>query len=193
MPWQKTFDAADVLDKAMQAFWARGYEATSMQELVTLTGVNRGSLYATYGDKRALFLAALRMYEERRRGALLNWAETLDDPRDAIRQVFLGFAESPSDCAANRGCFVINTALELAPHDAEIRGIVAQAQHRIEAFFERMIEEGKARGTVPARVNARETARGLLASLIGLAVLTRSRPEKELLHTVVEDAMRRLD
>ena len=64
MPWERQFDANEVLDKAMQAFWSRGYEATSMQALVETTGVNRASLYATYGDKHALFLAALRMYDD---------------------------------------------------------------------------------------------------------------------------------
>jgi TetR/AcrR family transcriptional repressor of nem operon len=58
MPWEKQFDVDEVLDRAMQVFWACGYEATSMQQLVERTGINRASLYATYSDKRTLFLAA---------------------------------------------------------------------------------------------------------------------------------------
>ncbi len=193
MPWQKQFDAEEALDKAMQAFWERGYEATSMQDLVDRTGVNRGSLYATYGDKRDLFLAALRMYDERMRRGMLADLEARCEPRDAIRSVFLAFAQNVSERGGNRGCFLTNTALELAQHDAEVGRIVATAQSEMEAFFARAIKKGKARGDIPAHVKPVECARGLLASLLGLVVLTRSRPDRALLKSIVEEAMRRLD
>ena len=193
MPWQKQFDVDQVLDKAMQAFWSRGYEATSMQELVTHTGINRASLYATYGDKHALFLAALRVYDDSLRHKRLADLESRYSPREGIRQLFLAFASQASGKGGNRGCFLTNTALELAAHDPEAGRIVAHAQKEIEAFFARMIRKGQAIGDVAARVKPAETASGLLASLIGLAVLTRSRPERALLQTIVEDAVRRLD
>ena len=193
MPWQKQFDAEDVLDKAMQAFWERGYEATSMQDLVDRTGVNRGSLYATYGDKRDLFLASLRMYDDRMRRGMLADLEARCEPRDAIRRVFLAFTQNVSERGGNRGCFLTNTALELAQHDAEVGRIVATAQSEMEAFFARSIKKGKSRGDIPAHVKAADCARGLLASLLGLVVLTRSRPDKALLRSIVDDAMRRLD
>jgi len=81
MPAEKQFDVDKVLDKAMQAFWLRGYEATSMQDLVDCTGVNRGSLYATYGDKHTLFLAALRMYDDTLRKKMLAELEARFAPR----------------------------------------------------------------------------------------------------------------
>ena len=193
MPWEKNFDVGEALGKAMQAFWARGYEATSMQDLVDATGVNRASLYATYGDKRSLFLAALRMYDERMRRGLLADLEARHGPREAIRRMFLAFAANVSEAGGNRGCFLTNTALELAPHDSEIGRVVAHAQKEIEAFFARMIEKAQALGEIPAHVEPEETARGLLASLVGLVVLTRSRPEKALLHGIVEEALRRLE
>lgn len=193
MPWEKQFDMDETLARAMQAFWAHGYEATSMQDLVDCTGVNRGSLYATYGDKRSLFLSALRMYDEKMRRKLLGDLEAAYAPRDAIRQLFLAFTANVSERGGNRGCFLTNTALELAPHDREVGRIVAHAQKEIEAFFVRMIEKGKAAGEVPATLKPVETARGLLATIVGLVVLTRSRPEKALLQTIVDDAMRRLE
>ncbi len=192
MPWEKTFDVGEALDKAMQTFWARGYEATSMQDLVDCTGVNRGSLYATYGDKRTIFLAALRMYDEKMRRRLLTDIEIHYEPREAIRQMFLAFMANVSEAGGNRGCFLTNTALELAPHDPEVSQVVAHAQREIEVFFARMIKKAKVLGEIPKHVKPTETARGLLASLIGLVVLTRSRPEKVLLQSVVDDALRRL-
>lgn len=193
MPWEKQFDRDEVLDKAMQAFWSRGFEATSMQDLVDCTGINRGSLYATYGDKRALFLAALRLYDEKKRRTLLADLEARHAPREAIRQLFLAFLAQTSERGGNRGCFLTNTALELAAHDSEVRRVVARAQAQIEAFFARTIRKGKAQGEIAAHVRAAESARGLLASLIGLVVLIRSRPERALLHAIADDAIRRLD
>lgn len=193
MPWEKQFDVNEILDKAMQAFWSRGYEATSMQDLVDCTGVNRGSLYATYGDKRALFLAALHMYDDRVRRKLLADLESRNRPREAIRALFLAFTSQVSENGGNRGCFLTNTALELAAHDPEVGKIVANAQEEIEAFFARMIRSGKDRGEIPPQVKAAEAARGLLASLLGLIVLTRSRPQRALLQSVVNDALHRLD
>lgn len=193
MPWEKQFDRDAVLDKAMQAFWSRGYEATSMQELVERTGINRGSLYATYGDKRALFLASLRMYDDRMRLKRLAALEASSTPREAVLRLLQAFAEVSPGRGENRGCFLTNTALELASRDVMARAIVARAQTEIERFFERMIRKGQAEGDIPARVPPRETARGLLAALIGLAVLSRSRPDRGLLASIVEEAAGRLD
>lgn len=193
MPWEKSFDVETILERAMHAFWARGYEATSMRELVEQTGVNRASLYATYGDKHDLFVAALRRYDERMRCMLEAGIAAGQDPRAAIRGVFETFMADVREGSGNRGCFLTNTALELAPHDPEVASIVASAQTRMEAFLARMIEKGQARGVIPHHVRKHETARSLLASLLGLVVLARSRPEKALLQTVVDEAMRRLD
>lgn len=192
MPWEKNFDIAETLGKAMHAFWAHGYETTSMQNLVDCTGVNRGSLYATYGDKRTIFLAALRMYDEKVRRRLLTDLEADCPPREAIRQVLLAFVTDVSETRDNKGCLLVNTALELAPHDQEIRRIVANSQREIEAFFTRTIIRAQSLGEMPASVNPSLTARGLLASLIGIVVLTRSRPEPAWLHGIVDDALSRL-
>lgn len=192
MPWEKQFDKDEVLEKAMQAFWSRGFEATSMQDLVDCTGINRGSLYATFGDKRSLFLASLHMYDDKLRRRMLIELEREFAPIDAIRRLFMAFAESTPPLDGNKGCFLTNTALELAQHDAEIGQIVARSQEDIEAFFVRLIKKGKAADDIPAHVKPAEAARGLLASLLGLIVLTRSRPEKTLLKSIAEEAVRRL-
>jgi TetR/AcrR family transcriptional repressor of nem operon len=191
MPWDKQFDKKQVLDKAMEAFWAKGFEATSMQDLVDCTGINRGSLYATYGDKRALFLSALKAYQAERDQMLAAVADAYE-PREAIRQVFLSFMHDRQDSGAARGCFMTNTALELAAHDPEIRGIVAGAQDNVAAFLYRMVKKGKASGEFPGHLKTTEAARGLLASLLGFLVLVRSRNDRAFLQSVADDALRRL-
>jgi TetR/AcrR family transcriptional repressor of nem operon len=193
MPWEKQFNADDVLDRAMQVFWNRGYEATSMQDLVDCTGINRGSLYATYRDKHALFLAALRRYADTIHFKRLADLESRYGPRETIRQLFLAYTSEPSQKGGTRGCFLTNTALELAAHDGEAGKIVVQAQKRTEDFLARLVKKGKAGGEVAPHVKPTETAAALLASLIGLSVLTRSRPEPALLQRIVDDAVRHLD
>ena len=186
MPWEKNFDIDATLTRAMQTFWAHGYEATSMQDLVAATGVNRASIYATYGDKRALFLTALRKSDgETRRRMLAELAET-KTPAEAIAAVFDKFISQTSVPQGNWGCFLVNTALELAAHDGEIAELVNAAHDEIEAFFLAMIRKGQQSGAFAADRDAEALAHQALASLLGMLVMIRSRPREEFL-TAVRD------
>jgi TetR/AcrR family transcriptional regulator, transcriptional repressor for nem operon len=118
--------------------------------------------------------------------------ESAHGPREAIRQLFLAVTAEASE-RGNCGCFLSNTALELAAHDPEAGRVVAQAQKQTEEWFARMIRKGKAAGEISPNVIPEETASALLASLIGLSVLTRSRPEATLLKNIVDDTIRRLE
>ncbi len=192
MPWEKQFDVQKSLTRAMHAFWARGYEATSMQDLVIATGVNRASLYATYGDKRALFLAALKKYDGEFRSQTLREFASLDAPEQAIRGLFDMFINQIAVPANNWGCFLVNTALELAAHDGEIAELVNKAQDQIETFLLVMIRKGQAKGDFDPRHNATLLAHHALASLLGLLVMIRSRPERKYLEAVKESVIRSL-
>lgn len=192
MPWDKQFDRNVALDKAMQVFWARGYEATSVQDLLDSMGLNRGSLYATFGDKHALFLEALRMYDKDVRARLLSEIRQKFTPKEAVGELLQIFARQTAEDRPGNGCFLTNTALELAAHDDEARQIVAQSQEQIETFFTEVIKAGQRSGDIARGISSKDTARGLLASFIGLVVLTRSRPEASLLRSIVDDAVKRL-
>ena len=188
MPWEKQFDGDAVLDKAMQAFWARGYEATSMQDLVDCMGINRGSLYATFGDKRSLFIQALRRYDARHREAWVAALAAAKSPRESILAAFDGAIAAVLDQGSRDGCLLVNTALELSPHDEEISKIVAAGLAQMEAFFRARIEAGKTAGEIPAQIDAVEAGRALLGLFIGLRVLSRSRPEPALLRSLRRQA-----
>jgi TetR/AcrR family transcriptional repressor of nem operon len=169
----RSFNPEKVVDSAIAAFWARGYEATSINDLVAATGINRASLYAGFEDKRGLFLASLSRYDDRqRRGFLERLARDLP-PRDAILAAFDAAATPP---AANQpgGCLLVNTALELAPHDTEIRDMVTAAFEGVEAFFCNRIEAAQAAGTIRADIDAAHTAQTLLGLFVGLRVLMRA-------------------
>lgn len=184
MPWQKNFSPDEALGKAMNAFWARGYEATSVQDLVDCMGINRGSLYATFGDKRALFLAALRRYDSVYRHDWVTALRQSRSPRQSIMAVFEEVIDAVLNGGSRDGCLLVNTALELSPHDPEIGAVVADALAEMEAFFRTMIEQGQSSGEIPGTVDAADTAGSLLGLFVGLRVLSRSRPEPALLRAV---------
>lgn len=184
MPLDKQFNVDEALTRAMEAFWAHGYEATSMQDLVTATGVNRASLYATYGDKRALFLAAVRKYDREVRADALSALARCEDPRAAMAALFDRFISQTDARDRNWGCLLTNSALELAAHDPEIARIVNAAQAEIEDFFRRLIERGQATGRFRASLSAPVLARQGLAALLGVLVMIRSRPDPQHLRAV---------
>lgn len=192
MPWHKNFDIDKTLETAMQAFWARGYEATSMQDLVVATGVNRASLYATYGDKRDLFLASLRKYDRDVRGRLLAELGARETPGRAIAAVFDKFISQVARPQGNWGCFLVNSALELAPHDAEVAAMVNGAQDDILGFFRNMIVKGRASGEFTCRGGSEELAQQGLVTLLGLVVMIRSRPDQGYLHSIRDGYLDRL-
>ena len=148
MPWEKSFDINHALDKATRLFWSRGYDATSMQALVDQMGINRGSLYDTYGDKRSLFIAALRRYDHQFRRNRLAELERKHTPKAAIEALFKGWIKIALDDPGRSGCFLTNTAHEVAAHDAEIGAIVATSQRDTEKIFVRLIRHGQVSGEI---------------------------------------------
>lgn len=185
MPWEKQFDSEQVLDRAMQAFWAHGYEATSVADLVSATGINRGSLYAAFTDKHTLFVRALERYDLEHRRRFLEDIAAHHAPREAIVETFRRVVDAALGGRNRNGCLLVNTAMELSPHDPEVERIVRAGLEDVEAFFQSMIEAGKADGSIPAGVASTETAQMLLSLFLGLRVITRSRPDKALMNTIV--------
>ncbi len=188
MPWEKQFDSDKALTDAMNIFWSRGYESTSMQDLVDSMGINRGSLYATFGSKRSLFLQALRHYDDIHRKAWVAELAATQSPRSAILQAFEAAISAVFDAGSRDGCLLVNTALELSPHDPEISEIVGNGLAEMERFFGAMIRAGQEAGEIADRVDPVGTARALLSLFIGLRVLSRSRPEEPLLRSVADQA-----
>ena len=188
MPWEKRYDEAEVLNRAMEAFWARGYEATSMSDLVAATGINRGSMYAAFTDKHTLFVRALRHYDQHHRSDFLAKCGQANHPRGAVLAVFEAAIKSTVDGKNRSGCMLVNTALELSAHDPEIEEIVRESLIEVERFFRLMIEEGHADGSIRVTIDPVETAQALLGLFLGLRVLSRSRPEKALLTAISKQA-----
>ena len=174
MPWHKNYDPTRVLESAMKAFWAHGYEATSMNDLVKATGINRGSIYSAFTNKHALFLSTLRHYDTIYRVQHLQRTAEECTPLEAIITVFESAARKPADKTTPWGCLLVNTALELSPHDREIAEFIENSFLGVEAFFFARIKAAKCDGTVKSSLDSRATAQTLLCLFMGLRVLTRA-------------------
>jgi TetR/AcrR family transcriptional repressor of nem operon len=189
----REFDEATALEAAIECFWHRGYEATSVRDLADKMGISGPSLYNAYGDKRALFAQALEHYVDHSARALIKRLETSLPPKQAVRRFIEEIIDRSVNDRERRGCFLINSALEVAPHDRQLGALIAERLAEIEAFFYRSIKAAQAEGAVPRNRVARDLARLLLGVLLGIRVLARSKPERALLQGVARPALALLD
>ncbi|POM26189.1 HTH-type transcriptional repressor ComR [Actinomadura rubteroloni] len=181
----KEFDPDVALQKALELFWERGFEATSMADLVARLGIGRASLYATFGGKRDLYLAALQRYQERS-----DAVEALARPGaalPAIRGVLDAYVTA--DLASSRGCMIVNAAIETAPRDPAAARRVAASWDGLETALAAALVRARAQGEIPAGSDPRSLARFLLVVLQGLRVVGRADPDPRRLWDAVEHAM----
>jgi TetR/AcrR family transcriptional regulator, transcriptional repressor for nem operon len=143
MPAVKQFDRNQVLERAMSVFWKRGYEATSIQDLVDATRINRASLYATFGGTRELFLAALAHYEE---VVVKPLFEALADPepRRGIERMFEALLRRMSDSSYPRGCLYTNTSLECPTAGNLIARAIGEFFARQETAIHQLVSRAQA-------------------------------------------------
>jgi len=193
MPRQKEFDREAALDRAMSAFWTKGYAATSVEDLVSRMGVQRGSLYATFGDKRTLFLSALDRYQRVVTRELLDALETSGSGLEAIRRFFRLRLEGSLDRSRPPGCLVTNSAVELTRRDRGAAAKVGGSLARLEGAFLRALERARAQGELAATQDIRALARFLTSSAQGLSVMAKAFPERVVLEDVVKVVLTALE
>ncbi len=170
----RAFDEKKALDAATEEFWRHGYAAASTRDLAECMGMCAPSLYNAFGDKRALFIRALEHYATQTTRARLTRLEATYDSGARVRAYFDEAIAKMLDDPERRGCLIINTALEVAPHDREIAAAVTTYLGEVRAFFERAIHAAQARGETPTAINTAEAAETLLGIMLGMRVLGRT-------------------
>ena len=185
----REFDETAALEAAMECFWRRGYEATSLRDLTASMGLTAPSLYNAFGGKQELFSRALERYLDRTTRDRLRRLEQSLAPKAALHRFFAEIIEHSISDRQRKGCFLVNSALEIAPHDAECRAVITEQFNDIEAFFRRCILKAQADETVSSDVDAGDTARLLLGVLLGVRVLARTKPERAVMEGVVRPAL----
>lgn len=170
----KEFDPDEALDRAVELFWCKGYEATSIQDLVEALGINRSSLYGTFGDKHALYLAAIDRYCEDVVAPAVAELDHASKPLAAIRNLFLSLPARATRRRDRRGCLLCNAAVERAPVDAEVRAEVMGGLGRLGTAFRRALVRARDAGEIASSVDAAALADYLLSSYVGLIVLAKA-------------------
>ncbi len=182
----REFDPEQVLDDTMHLFWAMGYRATSMADVARWAKIGRASLYNTFGDKHALFLAAVERYQ---RNVHMHLVEILTDsgsPRAAIERMIEKVADDALGAPGRRGCLLTNSAVELAPHDEKVRKLVRESFDRVETACEDAIVRAQRKGEIPTDRDARKLARFLVAAVQGLCVVGKTNPDRQRVADIAE-------
>lgn len=193
MPRPKEFIPEEALEKAMDVFWRKGYEATSIEDLVTHMGINRGSLYETFGDKHQLFSAALDRYCTQ---VIAERFKVLDQPGsacEAIKTFFRGLVNMAGTDAARKGCLVANTAMELSPHDKEAGKRITIALQWVENRFYQALVRAREQGELNDSKDLRAIARTLACLLQGAAVMAKAGADKLTLQDILRSGLSILD
>ncbi|MBP1886606.1 TetR/AcrR family transcriptional regulator [Sinorhizobium mexicanum] len=185
---------------AVEHFWEHGYEATSIRDLAQAMGLTTASIYNAFGDKRAVYRKALDFYVEQSFVDRVGRFET-KPPREAIEAFFGEIIQRSLGDTRRKGCMLVNSALEVAPHDPEFQRVISEVLIQVEAFFARCVLAGQRDGTIGSRQSAPDMGRALLGMLLGIRVLARTRPERDLLEGLVRpvfallepDAKKQLD
>lgn len=189
MPWEKSFDESDVIERAMDVFWKKGYAATSISDITDATGIKRGSLYNAFDGKHDLFVRALLKYGGERRTNKLQMLETVEDPREAIAMFFDSIVKATLDDPDKKGCLLFNTALEFSSHDDDVKKLVSQGINEVVTFFEGRIDRGKELGSIRNSLDTQSTAKALVALVVGIRVLGRGAFGKAALRQVAQQAV----
>jgi TetR/AcrR family transcriptional repressor of nem operon len=189
----KAFDEDEVLDRAVDCFWQHGYEATSVRDLADRMGIGGASLYNAYGDKRALFVTALARYADRSMRERIARLEKSGRPKEAIRAFLAEIIDRSLEDPDRKGCLLVNSALDVAPHDAAIGKVVAGYFGELRAFFRRNLEAARAAGQLPRKTDPDELADHLLGVVLGIRVLARTGADRAELEAVARPALRLLD
>ncbi|HEY4182932.1 MAG TPA: TetR/AcrR family transcriptional regulator [Kofleriaceae bacterium] len=187
----KEFEREYALERAMNIFWERGYEATSMADLLEAMGIGRQSMYDTFGDKRALFIEALERYIDQRQDEY-SCMVSAPSVKGAIRGMFEALlSESPKE--KRRGCFGILTTLELAPHDPGIAKLMQARQRILEDVMAEALTRAQKTKELGKEKDPRALARFLLATFSGLRVAATTDPHNPGHRDIVELALKSLD
>lgn len=188
----REFDPDAALESATQAFWARGFESTSLDHLCEATGLNRSSLYAAFGDKRSLYLRALARYED---GSAARIAAAMEGVavREGLRRFLGSLIDSIVAGPGRRGCFIGNCAAEMARLDRGAAARVRASLARIEACFQSALQAARARGELHDGADPRALARFLTASIQGLRLFGKANPDRVALEQVAAVMLQCLD
>jgi TetR/AcrR family transcriptional repressor of nem operon len=173
MPWEKQFDRDQALERAETVFWKRGYDNSSMEALLKGMGIQKGSFYATFRGKHEILMETLNLYV-RRRFEMFKKLQQENAPLVALRRHLDNVFEESTGTRRSMGCFLVNSALELAPRDPAVRKVAANALHAHTEFLRELLDEAKRRGELSEDYDSGTRASALVGVVLGMRVMARA-------------------
>lgn len=189
----RQFDEQEVLERALGVFWEQGYTATSITDLIERTGLAKGSLYKAFGDKRQLFLRVLKGYLADGRSHLARRLQEAPSGRAGLEDWLRRVGAMARRGEPRRGCLGVNTTVELAAHDPDIRQVLERHAERTEALYAEAIRRGQAEGSLRPDLDPREGARFVAVVVHGLQALGRCSLAEEEVEPTVKATLRALE
>ena len=185
----KDFDEGEILNKAVSLFWHKGYNGTSMQELVDALGISRSSLYDTYVDKHTLYVKALEYYQNTASGNLCSVVNNTPSAKDAVKFLLELTTTDLLKDKQHKGCFMVNAEVEVAPHDAKVKNIVRKNEQQIEELFRQAIQRGQQNGEITNKQDAKALARFFMNTVKGIRVSAKSTTDKAFFSDIISTAL----
>ena len=181
-----------ILEIAINIFWAKGYEATSIADILKATGLHKGSLYQTFGDKKSLFIACLSSYQDQMLHSISNTVNSAEDPITGLRLAMhemIDMSCTDGDCN-NVGCLVVNTLVETAPHDNDIRAVLETHDNMFQQFMIKTLNKAKNEFEYELKLSPEITFGIMMTFMCGLSSVTKNmmniEQSKQLLDTQLQ-------
>lgn len=193
MPRVKLFDEKEVLEKAMHLFWKQGYHATSIQDLVNNLGINRASLYDTYGGKKLLFEKAFALYRSSNIDAIKKYLKSQPNIKDGFKNLFEMAIQQSSLDKDSKGCFVVNSTIEFIPNEKEFSSLIQENKRQFEAVFHDYLLVGVESNQISGDKNLPSIATLFFTFYNGLKVVTKVDFDAALLSNSIDSLLSVLD
>lgn len=193
MPRVKLFNEEEVLEKAMLIFWKKGYHATSIQDLVKYLGINRASLYDTYGGKKKLFDKAFNLYRTSGIEKLGDLLDTQKSIKDTLRKMFQQVINYDLSDFDSKGCFIANTTTELLPDDVDLQKVITQHRIAMEIFLYDLLKIGVKREEISKEKDLKTLASLFYTLMTGIRVVGKTQPRQEESFASLDAALSLLD
>ena len=174
MARQCEFDSEQVLDKAMHLFWKKGYNATSMAELEKGMGINKFSIYNSFGNKHQLFLAVLNHYAEKKLGQMLDLLNASPRGLAAIERVLDLLETIVSESSEQAGCLMLSSGTELSLHDADVSNKVRRVNRYLEDAFYQALLDAQKKGEISAHLDLKDYSRFLVSLYQGMMTVAKN-------------------
>ncbi|MEH6625451.1 MAG: TetR/AcrR family transcriptional regulator [Motiliproteus sp.] len=183
-----SFKPQDLMEDITALFWRQGYFATSVADLGETTGLNPGSLYNAFGNKRGVLTASLEYYGRRSVDRARKALQQTDDIELAINGFFDALIDAVIEDEDAKGCFLVNTWLETAAHDDEVKAQIQRIFDGVEEQFRNALSRAQKRGMISSEADIPVLSQYLMMTIWGLRVKGRMVQNRELLQAMVEQA-----